>query len=777
MRNLLKILLEWPKFYMHRYKIHTIDTIELIRTGTWDMKKLHKINSRILLPVIAATVTFSIALYFVAGSALTHLLEKNLDRGASSKVADILNNETRIANEMLAQASLFSRAKPVLDAYQVAYQGNLGDANDPQMEMARQHLRSYFASIEKGYKENHKGSSLRIHYHVPPARSLLRLWKKDQNKSDDLMTFRKTVATISSGSHQAITGIEVGVGGFEIRGIAPVIAEDGKYLGSVEALSSFDPVVKYSISNDQEYIAVFMHKEFLPFAKELQDTAKNPVVGDRFVSVSSNNHQVTDSILTADLLAKGQAGMQAFRAADYFVSVFPINDFSGQQVGLMAYLYNAADLYGSMKKIQLGVIALCIALLGSIILPLFFCTRAVTVPIGKTVAMLRDIAEGEGDLATRLSMQKINCSKEKNCGDRNCPEYGREASCWDTVGTNAKELRCRRVLDGTFKSCHECEVLKKAIRSETDELKIWFNTFISRIHKIIVDLAKNVKLVESSSLDLSQIAKQQSKGADETSNRANSVASAAEEMSANLQNVAASMEETTTNTSMVATAAEEMTATINEIARSAENARAISTQAVNKAGETFKRMEDLGTAAVGIGKVVEAITEISEQVNLLALNATIEAARAGDAGKGFAVVANEIKELAKQTSQSSAEIKNNINHIQQSTDEAVSNINEISTVIANINDIVSAMASSVEEQSSATQEITNSILQVSQGIQGVNENVAQSSTVATQITQNIAVVNQSAGEIATGGNQLEANAEDLKGMAIQLKDIVSNFRI
>jgi methyl-accepting chemotaxis protein len=66
---------------------------------------------------------------------------------------------------------------------------------------------------------------------------------------------------------------------------------------------------------------------------------------------------------------------------------------------------------------------------------------------------------------------------------------------------------------------------------------------------------------------------------------------------------------------------------------------------------------------------------------------------------------------------------------------------------------------------------------VSQGIQEVNENVAQSSTVASQITQNISVVNQSSGEIAAGGNQLEASAEELKDMAVKLNKIVGNFKV
>ena len=49
------------------------------------------------------------------------------------------------------------------------------------------------------------------------------------------------------------------------------MGNDGRYFGSVEVLSTYDPLVQYSISNEHEHIAVYMDKQFLPIATRLQD--------------------------------------------------------------------------------------------------------------------------------------------------------------------------------------------------------------------------------------------------------------------------------------------------------------------------------------------------------------------------------------------------------------------------------------------------------------------------------------------------------------------------
>ncbi|MBN1625298.1 MAG: methyl-accepting chemotaxis protein [Deltaproteobacteria bacterium] len=314
-------------------------------------------------------------------------------------------------------------------------------------------------------------------------------------------------------------------------------------------------------------------------------------------------------------------------------------------------------------------------------------------------------------------------------------------------------------------------------RDEFGEAAGWFNTFIDKIHAIIRDVASKVVMLNKASAALSDISKTLTDGAENTSNKSNMVASAAEEMSSNINSVASSMEQASTNVSIVSSSVEEMTATINEISRNTENAKIITEQAVSEAGACSAHMGTLGHAAQEIGKVVETITEISEQVNLLALNATIEAARAGEVGKGFAVVANEIKDLAGQTAQATTEIKDRVAAIQNSTRDTIGGIKGISDVVDDINKIVITIATAVEEQSVTTREIADNMGQVTQGINIVNENTAQSSTVANEIAKEIASVNSASIEISTGSAQVNRNAKELSELAGELDQLVGKFKV
>ncbi len=364
--------------------------------------------------------------------------------------------------------------------------------------------------------------------------------------------------------------------------------------------------------------------------------------------------------------------------------------------------------------VVIGLILLSIALT----YPIVFL--GIVKPIRNMIEMLKDIAQGEGDLTKRIV---------DNSGD------------------------------------------------ETEEMASWFNQFVQKVQDIIKDVAGNAGDLYSSSQSLTGISRQMAGNAAHTSETANSVAAASEEMSANMHSVAASMEEASTNVSMVAAATEEMSSTINEIAENTEKARDITASAVTKTDSASAQVGELGRAAREIGNVVETITEISSQVDLLALNATIEAARAGDAGKGFAVVAGEIKELARQTAEASGEIKKRVEGIQTNTSGTVSEINDVSQVVNEINAIVATIASAVEEQSATTREIVSNVSQASVGLSEVNENVAQSSQVSSEIAREINDVTAAANDISNSCSEVNTSSEQLAVLAEKLNQMVSKFKV
>ncbi len=99
------------------------------------------------------------------------------------------------------------------------------------------------------------------------------------------------------------------------------------------------------------------------------------------------------------------------------------------------------------------------------------------------------------------------------------------------------------------------------------------------------------------------------------------------------------------------------------------------------------------------------------------------------------------------------------------------------SIINDVNDIVSNIATAVEEQSVTTREVANNITQASDGIQEVTQHVAQSSIVATSIAEDIAEVNQASVEISNSSSQVNMSADELNKLAEQLREMVSRFNV
>ncbi|BAR72264.1 Methyl-accepting chemotaxis protein [Methylobacterium aquaticum] len=204
---------------------------------------------------------------------------------------------------------------------------------------------------------------------------------------------------------------------------------------------------------------------------------------------------------------------------------------------------------------------------------------------------------------------------------------------------------------------------------------------------------------------------------------ARAMTEAAETTNGRSAEVAGAAEQTLANVQMVAAASEELSVSIGGIAAQVAQSSDIARDAVDQARRTDETVQRLVKSADQIGDIVALISSIASQTNLLALNATIEAARAGEAGRGFAVVAAEVKELASQTSRATAEIAQQIGHIQDTTGGVVQAIREISGVIERMSEIAEGVAGAVDQQGAATQEIARNVQHAAQGTQAVTTGI------------------------------------------------------
>ncbi|MGA2615921.1 MAG: CHASE3 domain-containing protein [Spirochaetia bacterium] len=178
----------------------------------------------------------------------------------------------------------------------------------------------------------------------------------------------------------------------------------------------------------------------------------------------------------------------------------------------------------------------------------------------------------------------------------------------------------------------------------------------------------------------------------------------------------------------------------------------------------------LSEQSQAIGEIITTVNDLAEQSNLLAVNAGIEAAKAGEQGKGFAVVAQEVKSLAEQSKQATAQVRGILGDVQKATSAAVMATEQGSKV-------VEAGVKQSAEVSEAIRQLSESIAEAAQSSTQIAASSQQQVVGMDQVAQAMESIKVASAQNVAGTKQAETAAQQLHELGERLKQLVAQYRL
>ncbi|MBE3118540.1 MAG: HAMP domain-containing protein [Candidatus Atribacteria bacterium] len=300
-------------------------------------------------------------------------------------------------------------------------------------------------------------------------------------------------------------------------------------------------------------------------------------------------------------------------------------------------------------------------------------------------------------------------------------------------------------------------------RDEIGVLSAAFRQMVATLRRSTSDISEAVGLLGSSASEILASTTQVASGTAETATSINETTTTVEEVRQAAQLSSKKAQSVSENAQQVAQVSQSGQKAVEDTSAGMGRIR----EQMETIAQTVVRLSEQSQL---IGGIIASVTDLADQSNLLAVNAAIEAAKAGEQGKGFAVVAQEIKSLAEQSKQATAQVRGILSDVQKATSNAVMATEQGSKAVeagvkqaAQAGEAIRALA---ETSNEAVQTAIQIVASSQQQVVGMD-----------QIGVAMENINQAGSQNAASMKQMEVAAQNLHELGEKLKELVAQFKV
>lgn len=373
-----------------------------------------------------------------------------------------------------------------------------------------------------------------------------------------------------------------------------------------------------------------------------------------------------------------------------------------------------------------------------------YITRNISVPLNQMSDVATKMAEGD------LSPVIHNTGRED--------EVGVLAKAFKKVQTYQQEMSdlADQIASGNL-------LVEVKPRSEKDVLSRAVVAMVVRMRHQLQQLVDGVNFLAATSSEIMATTTQIASGATETATAVAETTTTIEELRQTVQVSSQKAKDVSQNAQQAATASLNGRRAVDAVVEGMVHIR----RQMDSVAESIVKLSEQSQT---IGNIISSVNDIADQSNLLAVNAAIEAAKAGELGKGFTVVAQEVRALAEQSKQSTAQVRAILNDVQKAISAAVMATEQSAKAVEagmkqshEAGETIRVLADGVTTSANASVQILAS---ANEQLIGMDQVAMAMESIKLASEQNLG-----------GMKQAESAAQNLHQLGQTLKQLVEQYRL